>query len=205
MAGIFFGVETLDDSILNNVFNKKGQNNDKVRSLLKTSMDLGIFTTTSWIYPMPNYTDKIYSEVRDFITEMYANRSSELGSVVVLPSIPVPNSDWFFDNENFGFEIPDKQSLIQDYIHLVLKLYVPRSLLGKYEYYMQGSDFHQITSETDKMIRELGKKNIPMSITDDWMLMGKLSSLNMEDFRKESVDAMISGKLPQTKVNSYKY
>lgn len=55
LAGLFIGVETLDENVLKNIF-RKNQNTEAARQLVKDSLAEGIYTTTSWIYPAPHQT-----------------------------------------------------------------------------------------------------------------------------------------------------
>ncbi|MCM2280430.1 MAG: radical SAM protein, partial [Bdellovibrionaceae bacterium] len=193
LAGVFIGAETLDQGVLDDVFNKRGQPPEKTRSLVKAFLDAGIYTTTSWIYPMPNYTHRMRNEVRDFILEAYGGRDQEAGSVILLPAALVPNTEWFLNFKKYGFDVPDLDAYYRGYIELVMKFYVPRQVISKWTFTMQGKTFDELAAETDDLAREIAVADICLGVSDDWMLAGQLSGRPMKQFRDEMVRAFILG------------
>ena len=193
LRGVFIGVETIDNNILEKVMNKKGQDYDKVKSLLKKCLDMGIYTTTSWIYPSPESTIETMESMRDFIVDIYKNRNMDEGSVMVVPSCVIPNTTWYFNPEKFGFKIPDKDYFLKKYSELILRLWLPRSLIGDLGFEMNGKSFTENLDECDVLNDQLSQSNIPTGITDDWMLQGKFSGSSMDEFKKDITKAIIIG------------
>lgn len=193
LVGVFIGAETLDQDVLNGVFNKRGQPPEKTRALVKAFLDMGIYTTTSWIYPMPNATRAMRDEVRDFILEAYGSRDQDAGSVLLLPASLVPNTEWFFNFEKHGFHIPDVDAYYKGYIDLAMKFYVPRQVTSRWTFSMQGKTYGELAEETDLLSREISAAGICQGLSDDWMLSGKLSGRPMGLFSDEMVRSFILG------------
>lgn len=193
LVGMFFGIETVDQNILTGPFNKPGQDLEKARRVLETCMERGVFTTTSWMYPSPGSTEKTKRDMVDFIISVFGRRSPEIGSVVVVPSIVMPNTEWFAHPESFGFNVPDKTVLVQTYINVNIRLFTPRAMLGNLGFDLQGRDFPHLVSETDSLLKELTSLGVPLSVTDEWLLMSKLSGLKANQFMFQSQKAILKG------------
>ncbi len=50
-----------------------------------------------------------------------------------------------------------------------------------------------MADETDQFNQELEESNVLLSITDDWMLMGRLSGESLKDFKAGSIKSLIGG------------
>ncbi len=196
LVGVFIGVETTDQNILKNVFSKHGQTKEKISQILKAFLDAGIYTTTSWIYPMPGATKEIRDEVRDFIIEAYADRGQDAGSVLLLPAVLIPRSEWFRTPERFGFRILNEDQFYRDYAELSMRFFLPRQLMNSFSFSMEGKDFLECAAETDSLERELVHRDISLGLSDEWMLMGKLSGYSMKEFREVVSNALVQGDWP---------
>ncbi len=193
LAGVFVGVETMDHDILLNVFNKRGQSREKVEHLLRSYLHAGIYTTTSWIYPMPFATNTIRNEMRDFILSVYNGRSLDEGSVMLVPSGLLPNTEWFLDRDKFGFKVSDIDDFYRGYIELNMRFWLPRNLMGQWAFTLHDRSFLELATECDDLVNELLAHSIPMGITDDWMLQGKLSGFSMADYKRLVTKAFLTG------------
>jgi radical SAM superfamily enzyme YgiQ (UPF0313 family) len=193
LAGVFIGAETSDENILKNVFNKTGQNKDKLSALLNACFENEVYATTSWIYPMPDYTTKMKQGMIEYITELYGGRSMDVGSVMVVPSVLLPNTDWFFNRKKYGFEVANEMEYYQDYAELNMRFWLPRSLMRSMKFTMQNQSFESLSEECDIMVEELSRKDIPLGVTDDWMLQGMLSGTSMLQFKEQASSALLNG------------
>jgi len=193
LAGVFIGVETTDQNILIDTFNKKGQNLERVKSLLNTCLENGVYTTTSWIYPMPGYTPAIREEMRGFISDVYSGYNVNDGSVMVVPSALIPNTEWFQNPQKYGFQIENKDEFYQGYAELNLRFWLPRAQFNNWKYTLNGETFLELASECDRLVGDLSKNQVPQGITDDWMLQGKLSGLSMENFKSQMIQSFLTG------------
>lgn len=192
LCGLFIGIETLDEDLLVNVVTKKGQKKQRVKEVIQAVLENGIFLTTSWIYPMPRMTEEARVEMKDLILETYEGRPNS-GSVVIVPGTVVPGTKWFSESETFGFEIPSKPQLIKDYVHLTLRTHVPRQLLNRMSFSYEGKTFNENNYLTDRLTSEIRNKGVLVNMTDDWMLMGKLSGRSLEEFQGDILKALLYG------------
>lgn len=192
LAGVFIGVETIDQNILNNVFNKFGQPLEKVEKLLAAFMDKGIFTTTSWIYPMPNSSSEIREKTRQFISKIYKGRVHNQGSAVLIPSGLMPRTEWFNNKKAYGFEISNLEEYYRSYAELSFRLFLPRQLLGSWHFTLQGKTFDDLAAECDSLERDLKKDDICLGVSDEWYLAAHLSDLSMKDFRSKMSQCFVN-------------
>lgn len=192
LCGLFIGVETLDEYVLNNIFKKK-QDNEDAKRLVKSCLEEDIYTTTSWIYPAPHQSKSTKDEIVKFLVEAYSGRSPDEGSIMLIPPAVIPNSDWFNNPQEFGFNIPSKIDLIKSYANLRFNMHIPRRLIGNLGFDYNGSTFFDLQDECDKLQFELTKHNLPLNITDDWMLLGKLSGYSVREFQKISSNCLVTG------------
>lgn len=192
LIGIFIGAETLDDHVLEKMFNKP-QDSDEVMKLIEICLERGLYTTTSWMYPAPQQGPETRERIFNSITKAYRGYTSDHGSVMVVPSGVIPNTRWFMSAGDFGFSIPDRDRFLRNYAELNFSLHRPRRLMGELGYQHGADNFLTYSAATDSLISDLKARHIPLSITDDWMLMGKLSGLSMDEFKSKSVRSFISG------------
>ena len=192
MVGIFIGIETLDEKVLKQMFNKP-QGVEKAKQLVGQCLEQGLYTTTSWMYPAPAQGSLTRSKIVDYLTQAYAGRSLDEGSVMVVPSLVLPSTQWFSEPQKFGFKLGDRDQYLRQYAEMDFSLHRPRQLLGSLDFRRGDEDFNSYVSQCDGLITELKGAKIPLSITDDWMLMGKLSGLPMAEFRDRCVHSFVTG------------
>lgn len=192
LVGIFIGAETVDEHVLKHVFHKR-QNADEIAELVRLCLEKGIYTTTSWMYPAPEQSAETKQRILDFLVRAYSGRTMDEGSIMVVPSAVLPNTRWFLEAENFGFEIPDRDLFLRTYAEMEFSMYRPRQLFGDLSFRRGKDSFLDYSRSTDELLRELRAYNLPLNVTDDWMLMGKLSGLPMEEFKRESARCFITG------------
>ncbi|MFZ3228877.1 MAG: radical SAM protein [Pseudobdellovibrio sp.] len=185
LVGVFIGVETVDQEILNTIFNKFGQPLEKVENLLTAFMDKGIFTTTSWIYPMPNSNLNVRENTRAFISKIYKGRPHQHGSAILIPSGLMPRTEWFNNRKKYGFEILDLEKYYRSYAELSFRLFLPRQLLGSWHFTLQEKTFDDLAAECDSLERDLINDDVCLGVSDEWNLASNLSGYSMKDFREK--------------------
>ncbi|MCC6276967.1 MAG: B12-binding domain-containing radical SAM protein [Oligoflexia bacterium] len=193
LCGVFIGVETLDEHILDVIINKRGQGLEKVQAAVSALLQHEIFVTTSYIYPMPGVKIDSTEMLRDFILKNFVTKEKEVGSVMVVPGLVIPGTPWYDQAEKFGFVIKDKRQLISDYVNIVMRLFMPKSLMGDVAFTYNNQSFRELSRESDRFNKELAKSEVLLSITDDWMLMGKLSGRSLKEFKTQSIQSLMSG------------
>lgn len=193
LAGLFIGGETINESHMHNFIKKKGQNRELIKDSVSCLLDHQIYVTTSWIYPLPKSDFSDRTMLKDFIIELYRNRSYEDGGVMLLPPALFPKSDWYTQQEEFGFSVHNQMQFLRNYAELSMRMWLPRQLMGTWEFELCGKSFRELSRECDLLQEELLAAGVPMAITDDWMLQGKVSGLPLSDFKKKLSLAFLSG------------
>lgn len=112
---------------------------------------------------------------------------------MLIPPAIVPNTEWFKSPGDFGFEVSSHVALIQSYAKLRLSLHIPRRLIGDLAFSINGRSFFDMQAECDQLQVELAALSLPLNITDDWMLMGKLSGHEVNEFKKISSKSLVTG------------
>lgn len=193
LAGVLIGAESLDAQVLSRSFNKRGQPKEKVEQTVKAFIDAGVFTVTSWIYPAPFSTIESREEIKSFIIDAYGGRSSDAGSAIIIPPAVVPSTAWHQRPADFGFEITNDESFYRGYAELSFKLYLPAQLMGEWNFRLNGRSFTDLGAESDRLREELAQAGVNLGVTDDWMLIGKLSGMSMAEFRQSISHCFITG------------
>lgn len=112
---------------------------------------------------------------------------------MVVPSAVLPGTEWFQRPQKFGFHMGDRDQYLRQYAEMDFSLHRPRQLMGELDYSHGGLHFRDYLSQCDQLIGRLQQTQVPLNITDDWMLMGKLSGLPMDDFRNRCVRSIATG------------
>jgi hypothetical protein len=193
LSGIFVGAEGVDSETLKSVFNKKGQTADKIEGLLKACFENEVYATSSWIYPTPRSTAKIRDEMKDFILRVYKGQSLDQGSVMVVPAVLLPQTHWFSNRSEFGFELKSPVDFLRGYAELNLRFWLPRALMNDLHFTLEGRNFLELAAECDVLNNQLIQHGVPTGITDDWMLQGKLSGMKMKDYKAAMIKSFLSG------------
>ncbi len=82
---------------------------------------------------MPGSNETVRDEMREFISEIYDQRSLDDGSVMLVPSILLPNSDWYDKAKQFGFEITNEDEYVKNYIEHQGDVQTSEELTAEYE------------------------------------------------------------------------
>lgn len=192
MVGIFIGMETLDTFVLEQMFNKR-QDVARAKNLVKECLRQGLYTTTSWMYPAPQQRADLEQEMVGYIADAYAGLTTDHGSVMVVPSLVLPNTAWYRDPGRFGFQLGERDTYLRQYAEIDFSLHRPRALLAPLDQTTGNQPYRESLAQCDQLIQQLEARGVPLNITDDWMLMGKLSGLSMDEFRRRSIQSIVTG------------
>ena len=188
---IFFGIESGDDRILSKVMNKHSSSDD-IRRVLKASIDAGLFTVGSVIFPAPTETKESAGKTLSLIKELFGSRP-ECGSVPVQFPGLYPTSEWGKHPENFGFKIKNPETYKIDMATYKLKLLFPPKYWQPLPYTLNGRSFKQFAAQTEHLQNDLEDAGILTMLADDIALIGRLAGYNSRQYRDISREIFFSG------------
>ena len=71
--------------------------------------------------------------------------------------------------------------------------------MGNLLFTHNGNSFFDFQDECDRLQLELSENNLPLNITDDWMLLGKLSGHSVKEFQDISSNCLVTGDYKELK------
>ncbi len=114
---LFFGIETLDDENLIKV--NKGIKYEEIKGTLKAAHENGIFIIASFIYPLPEETERSKNINFTRLKEI----APYLNSVLVTPAGVYPTSEWGKNPQKYSILLD--QDYIAKVIHYPVKYIIP--------------------------------------------------------------------------------
>jgi radical SAM superfamily enzyme YgiQ (UPF0313 family) len=97
--GVFFGVESGSDVILKSLH--KSTTADRLSHAIRSSLEAGLFTVGSFIFPAPGETASTEADTRRFIEQAFAGKPHS--SIIVTMPFVLPRTTWWDERERFGF------------------------------------------------------------------------------------------------------
>ncbi|MCK5077759.1 MAG: radical SAM protein, partial [Calditrichia bacterium] len=185
--GLWFGVESGNQKILDNVMNKKitiGRLLEKMLNCKKA----GIYASGSVIVPAPGETEKTKEDTLKFLVR------SGIDSVIVEPAIIIPGTKWDTDSEKYNIEIMDRDNFFKEEMFYKMKLLYPPDLLKPCPYFkINGKLDKEIFKEAGNFVKRLEKNGIITQITVDTALIAQYAGLGTKEFRDQSRIYFING------------
>ncbi len=194
LRSIFFGLESGDNDFLKNVHNKSNVNSDHIINVCESAMKEQIFAALSFIVPLPFETSETKKKSLDLAKRIFKNHS--LGSIMVLPPMLSPGSEWWMNMDQFGFELENGMSKTDYKLNILEKNYdflLPRESMEDMGYSLNGKSMHQILNECEEFIQELGRENIITNFDDSAYMLSLMSGTSPEKFKSEMIKNLILG------------
>jgi len=181
LFGIFIGLESANQKQLKEGLGKpiKLSHMEKTISACKAH---NIFISMSVIYPAPFSNEEIFQQNVDFIINNL--KDYDKCSVPIFPAGLYPNSGWFDENEQFGFEIikPTKEDYVREALTYNYQLILPRQLWKSLSYKLNGISFSKLLQECHRLALAISKHNILPYFPEANLMMANL--LDYNDYRK---------------------
>lgn len=188
---IFYGVESGDERILQDSMGKRNNHPEKMKELLRATMDADIFTVASIIYPAPHEDEESSRHTLEFLQEVFRGRSN--CSVPVTFSGLFPTTDWMADHEKYGFDMGAFDECMMQLMNYKIKSLLPYWLWPGLPYTLNGKAGGQLQAEASWMIQELEKDGITTMLLDDSAMIGSLAGYDLKQYRKEVAAAFYTG------------
>lgn len=183
-VSLFFGVESADPYLLDNIINKNSDP-ELMRNSLKKAREAGILTAASIIVPCPGETEESIRKTVALLTEAKPH------GVSIYPGFCYPKTKWFLESKKFGFELPEdaeKKAML-----FTMKFTMPPPLLPPFPFKVDGKDSHAILSEVMETSKQLEKNGITATMNDSLLLIGNVLKLSPKKIKKLNQESMILG------------
>ncbi len=188
---VFFGVESGDPKILEASMGKRNNHPEKMEAVLRATLDAGIFTVASILYPAPHETDESTERTLRFLTSIFKGRDH--------CSIPVsfaglfPTTTWLAERERFGFEIESYDSYMLRAMNYKIKSLLPYWLWDEVPYTLNGKSGRELQRQSSTMIRRLEAEGITTMLLDDSAMIGTLAGYPLKEYRRDVAAAFFTG------------
>ncbi len=174
--GIFYGVESGSQEVLNKGMGKK-VHVDEIRKVLIETKKSKIFTVTSIIFPGPFETEQTKSQTQSLLLE------TQPDSVCVqFPGI-FPGTQWANNPEKYNLTLLNPKNYVNDVMTYKLKLLYPPSFWPPLPFKVNGKPYKIFSKETESFVQWLEINRILTDVTDDIALMAQCAELNPREFR----------------------
>lgn len=189
-----FGIESGDDYILKEIM-LKIITSSEIKKVLKASLDSGIYTVASIIFPAPGETARSKNNTLNLLLDIFKNRDNNCSVQVYFPGL-YPTSIWGKNPEKFGFQM--KYSLEDykiKYMNYKIKRLFPPRFWKPLPYTINHVPYKKFVKETENIIGDLEKNNIPTMISDEMALLSHAydPTLSVADFRDLVREILFTG------------
>ncbi|MFZ2937860.1 MAG: radical SAM protein [Candidatus Omnitrophota bacterium] len=183
-VSLFFGVESADPYLLEEIMNKK-TDPEWIRESLIKAKEAGILTVASIIVPCPKETKESIKATIDILVETMPD------GVSVCPGACYPKTQWFLESKKFGFELPeDVERKMMTY---TIKFTMPPALMEPFPFKIDGKDFYTMIDEIIQVSEALEKKGITTNLNDSLLLIAHVLGISPKQVKHLNQHSMILG------------
>ena len=183
--GIFFGVESGSQRILDKSINK-GVRVEQVRKAIEYAKDAGLFTAASIIFPCPGETEETQKETINLLSETMPDSAP-----IQFPVI-APGTEWFKNPGRFGFEFNEK-AFLKKTMGYKIKLSFPPRFWKPFPYKINGKNYRQYAEELEKFIERVESIGIRTGISDEIALLAKYAHISPCEYRDQNRANFLTG------------
>lgn len=182
---LFFGVESGSQMILDKA--NKGHRTEHCTEILKSSKKAGIFTIASLMYPNPGETEESRRETLKLIDDVKPD------AVPILFPLLLPNSRWWSNPEQYGFQVPDKNDYLHKTVGYKARLVYPTQFWPEMPYRIDNKPFHQFARESEDMAREIEARGPITRMSDEIAVLGLRSGMGVREFGNYYRSCFVTG------------
>lgn len=181
---LFFGVESADRNILENIINKSADPQWISDSLIE-ARKAGILTSASIIVPCPGESSESLKKTIGLLIKVKPY------GVSVYPPGCFPKTKWYLESKRFGFELFD--NFEEKLMTYTVKFTMPPPMLAPLPYKLDGRDFYQIIAEVIKVSGALEKHGITTGMNDSLLLIAHVLGISPKQVKHLNQQSMILG------------
>lgn len=189
LEALFFGLESGSANQLRQVLGRRVPL-ARIERLLGASMDAGIFTCGSVIFPTPGETAETEAETRDLLQRLFIGRDN--GAVPVIPPLPQPGSRWWDTPEAHGFTL-DRSALLAALMRRRVRKLLPPDLYEALPYSLDGQSQARLANRAASLAAWLRRQGILTNLGDDGALMARAAGLSPWAFQQQDHEAFLRG------------
>jgi len=173
-VALAFGVESGSQRILDQDINKR-ITVEQISSALTKCRQAGILAVASLIVPCPHDTPETIGKTLSLLLDARPDSVT-----VQLPGL-IPNTHWYRNRADFGFELDD--GYMSRAMRYSVKLLLPPVLWEPLPYRVNGKDHSQVVMMAQHLVMELEKNGILTGIGDFLLLAGKHMDMPAREIR----------------------
>lgn len=162
LQSLFFGIESGDQRLLDEVFLKKTKV-DNIRDTLINVKAAGIDTVASFIYPAPFESEESRRNTYNLI-----NETKPTGVLMYFSGL-FPDTVWTNNAAKFGFNI-ESEDLANEVMTYKTKSFFPPRFWKQLPYTINGKNFKEYAKQTEEFVKELSKDNLMFAIDEHFLI-----------------------------------
>lgn len=198
LRAVFLGGETGHDLINDKIMNKGVVKKDIINSiqclkLAAAAEGVPCKVVLSMIYPCPVVPGVTLEDV--FAENVSLIKEASPDAVIVNPPGVVPETVWFDEKEKLGFKFG--KTFVKDLMNYEYSIYKPVEFWRHLDYTLNDLDVRQILREVGRMNKAIVDMDIPINISDDYLMMSQAIGYSSKDdlfeFKRISYVDIISG------------
>ncbi len=203
LKAVFMGVESANNTILNQTMNKGLTIYDvyhTVKAIKAASNNTGkhIDVGLSFIYPCPTSStditmDQVLKDNLEFLNTLKAD-NIQPDSIMINPAVPLPGTKWWNPNENFNYTFG--KDFVQQGLRYEFMLTQDPTTWPKLELTLNKVDFKGIANLTTLMESEVKKLGYTVNVTDEQCLVARSAGFygmqGLVDFKQQSTLSLLT-------------
>jgi hypothetical protein len=192
--GVFFGAESGSDEIQRRAMNKP-IGSDRLRRVLSASLQCGLFTAASFIFPAPFETEDTERQTRDLIHEVFHHqpRSSVMACFPVL----LPKTRWWRDRQRFRFTLlVEEDAYVRRLLRYHARNTLPTVLWPELPYQLEGHSQGQLARRNTEFQLWLRGEGIAVNLPDHDAQIGAAIGLDAAEFQNRLRSIFFIGDSP---------
>ncbi|MCD6219892.1 radical SAM protein [Candidatus Calescamantes bacterium] len=184
---MFFGIESGNQEILDEVMNKNVKVENIKKSLLQAK-EAGIFVAGSLIYPSPGENEKTMKETLQLLEE------TKPDSTPVQFPLLTPHTTWGKTPEKYGFKLScSYEKFLKIALRYKIKFLFPPQFWVPFPYLIGGAPFRTCMKKLAEFEKNIENLGILTTVSDEMALLAKYAGLSPWKFRDEYRNLIVTG------------
>ncbi len=189
LRAIFFGMESADEELLaryggKRVFAKNAE------TTLSAATQSGIFSSVSFMYPMPFETPFSEDKTRSFIHRVF--QGNPLLSPIIVNPYPFPNTSWWNRRAEFGFSF-DEDNFLNSALFFKARTLLPPEMQDLMPYTLNGQTSREMGLRLGQLIRSVENAGILTNIDDTMAMIAIGSRTPLNQFKQQMAMSFMCG------------